>query len=49
MLLLYIFLALVALATLGDIKRNQRYMQASLERIEEMGREIATLLATDHG
>jgi hypothetical protein len=38
---------MVALATLWDIKRNQRYMQQSLERIEQAAENIARYLGSD--
>ena len=47
MLPLFIILALAAAGTALDIWHTQRFMQASLARIEEMHREIAALLAAD--
>jgi hypothetical protein len=38
---------MVALATAWDIKRNQRFMQESLRRIEESAENIARFLGSN--
>jgi hypothetical protein len=38
---------LVTVASLWDMRRTHRYMQASLERIEHRGRAIAEFLDRD--
>jgi hypothetical protein len=38
---------MVALATVWDIKRNQRFMQESLRRIEESAENIARFLGSN--
>ncbi len=38
---------LVTVASLWDMRRTHRYMQASLERIEQMGKEISQFLGTE--
>jgi hypothetical protein len=38
---------MVALATLWDIRRSQRFHQQSLERIDAAARDIARFLGTD--
>ena len=38
---------MVTVASLWDMRRTHRYMQASLERIEAMGREISQFLGSN--
>ncbi len=38
---------MVTVATLWDIRRTQRYMRASEERMEQAAREIAQFLGSD--
>ncbi len=46
-LLYFTLLFMVTMASLWDMRRTHRFMQASLERIDQASREIAQFLGSD--